>query len=145
MAGDAGGMIDFGKWRFVLSIVQMLGIIGIGLYTWWTNREKITNCRFVELEKEVAGRPTVEDLKKIDTDRDGVCGPRGERIDQLENRVLRIETVMPHMPTHKHLQGLSQDIGQLRSELSELSGRLQGINRAVDLINQFLIEQGDRK
>lgn len=66
-----------------------------------------------------------------------------DRVQKVEERVSVVETHLPHMPTHidirNDMQAIETLLRNLRGEIGEISGRMQGVNRAVDLINQHLL------
>ena len=82
-----------------------------------------------------------------------------ETINEIDRRLIHVETALQNrMPCsqytehtmtakalHKRLDGISLDVGHLSGEVGHLSGSLTGLNRCVDLMNQFLIEQGGKK
>lgn len=129
---------------FWLQVGQMIATVIVGIYVWWTNREKVTNSRFTNLEKDVAQRPTWDDVKKRDKDRSERCNRHDVRIKNVESDVLSIGADVKHLPSHKDFERLSDRIGALDHSLGEFAGRLTGLNRAVDLINEFLITQGGK-
>lgn len=101
---------DYLAWRFWFDILQFAGICFIGIYSWWSNRERVTNKRFKE---------------------------HHQRLTALENQV-------KHVPSQKQYDELSGRIGTLHSDLQGIKGQLKGIGRAVDLMNEFLINQGGK-
>jgi len=62
-----------------------------------------------------------------------------------ERMILDLKTRFECMPTERQIEDLSHEMRGLTKELSETKGRLSGLNRAVDLINEFLINQGKRQ
>ncbi len=95
-------------WKFWIDIVVLI-VVGLNfVFTWWSNREKVTNKRFAALE---------------------------ERTAKLETR----------SPECKYHQGFEDRLDRMNGGISKIDGRLEGINRAVDLINEFLINQGGKK
>lgn len=102
--------IDYSALRFWLNILQLTGICAIGIYTWWTNRERVTNKRFKE----------------------------------HHHRLVTLENQIKYSPTQTQYEALSTRIDRLHGDLREISGNLRGINRAVDLINEYLINQGGK-
>ena len=61
-----------------------------------------------------------------------------QRVSETEMAIVRICSDVSHMPN-------KNDITALTKELADVKGRLGGINRAVDLINEFLLNQGAKK
>lgn len=86
-----------------------------------------------------------EAMKVYDKDLLMRCIGHTSRLGDNELKVERIGGEIRNLPQHRHIQELSERIGQLHGDIEKVAGRLDGIGRAVDLINQFLIEQGGRK
>jgi len=102
--------IDYSAWRFWFDVFQFIGICGLGIYTWWTNRERVTNKKFKEHD---------------------------QRLSALEKEISLF-------PSKKQYDALTDKIGGLHGDLKEISGQLKGLNRAVDLMNEYLINQGGK-
>ena len=130
--------IDYEAWRFWLGILQFVGTIVIGVYVWWTNREKVNRKRFAQLEADVKKRLTAEALKEVEKARDVQCEKHQVRTTELEHS-------LRSMPNRSEIAGLSEEINHLTNKLGRLEGRLDGLNRVADLINEFLINQGGSK
>ena len=62
--------------------------------------------------------------------------------DGLEKNNLELQLKIEHVPTHQDIKELSERITTLHGTLSELNGRLGGINRAVDLLNEYHLKPG---
>ena len=147
--------IDYSTWRFWFDVVQTGGTIAIGVYVWLVNRKKAVEKRFSGIDRRMVTIETnnagiLPELEKhmatlMESYRQRIderCRSRERRIDEVEkdNRIIR--TKLDHMPNHQDIKELSTRIDQLHGSLSEFNGRLKGINRAVDLMNEFLINQG---
>ena len=130
--------MDYDGMRFWFDVAQLIGTLLIAVYVWWSNREKVTAGRFLKLEKEVAERITSEALDKR-------CATHLERTARAESTITQIKAEVTHLPSHHDLEQLSLRIGTLGGQMERLSGRLEGINRAVDLVNEFLINQGGNR
>ncbi|WP_429885365.1 hypothetical protein [Geoalkalibacter halelectricus] len=136
---------DYSAARFWFDIAQVGGLIALGVYSWWRDREKITAKRFKVLEDEVAARVTRQALEDIEEKRAQGCVLHGRRVADLEGSVGRMGTEMRFLPSRAELAHLSDGMKQLAAQLGKVEGRLDGINRAADLMNEFLINQGGRK
>jgi len=120
--------IDYTAWRFWIDIAQAAGTIIIGVYVWMVNRKKAVEKRFAKIEAVFDKR----------------CATRKAQIETLEKNGASLKMQLEHMPNHQDIKELYGRIDLLNGSLSELNGRLVGINRAVDLINEFLINQGGK-
>lgn len=61
------------------------------------------------------------------------------RIDNVDRRVATVESELRHLPTQRDITLLTGQIGQLESRMGEALGRLEGIGRATDLMNEHLL------
>ena len=102
--------MDYAAWRFWFDALQLFGTLLIGVYVWWTSRERVTKKRFEEQDK---------------------------RISNLEFEVKR--GGCPHHPD------LVKRMDIMHGEMKELIGTVKGVNRAVDLMNEYLINHGGKK
>jgi hypothetical protein len=95
----------------------ILGVVG-----WWNLREKVTNKRFQEAEKRLAGLES--DIKHP---------PSCTYHSSLE---IRIENMRA---------GVEAQIKSVHGNTMEIKGRLEGISCVADLMNEFLINQGGKR
>ena len=137
--------INYTAWWFWINVAQMIFTAALGCYVWWTNRAKVTAARFATLEKQVAERVEKTALDAMDAERDNRCAQHRERTARAEMTIARMESDIKHLPSHHVIETLSTRISDLQGSLKEVSGRLSGINRAVDLMNEFLLNQGLKK
>ncbi|HFQ80984.1 MAG TPA: DUF2730 family protein [Desulfobacterales bacterium] len=98
--------INYAAMQFYVTIAQGLMSSGYGLYVKRAMSNRRTDERITKLETEIP-----------------------ERLSCHEERTTTLEADYKHLPSQK-------DLADLNANISELSGRLQGINRAVDLLNQ---------
>lgn len=136
---------NYPLWKLLLDLVQMLCTGGIGIYVWWTNREKVTSARFAALEKEVAERLKKADLDEARQSRDGQCAEHKRRTDTLAQAYDHLHIEVSRLPDRREITNLDNSMKDLIKQLGQLEGRISGINRVADLMNQFLIEQGGKK
>lgn len=137
--------IDYTAWRFWFDILQIGGLIALGVYSWWRDREKVTSKRFTALEKQVSDRLSSSAHTSIEEKRDGDCIAHKARTTENEMLLSRIGSEIRNMPNRQEMAGLSHDITLLTSQIGRLEGRLEGINRVADLMNEFLINRGEKR
>ena len=68
-----------------------------------------------------------------------------KRIEKTEKSIIRIDGELKGLPSHPQMEALGRDIRGLTDELGQVKGRLEGLNRVADLMNEFLINQGGKK
>lgn len=112
-------MIDM-KWQpeAWFALAQMAYNVVVSLYLWVSRRYQATNERVDEVKERLSSR-----------------------IEEIEKSVVRISTDLSHIPSRAELNGLREDIRYLTSELGEVKGRLSGINRVADIMNEYLISK----
>lgn len=96
--------------RLLLDLVWKVGLVLVGAYTWWSNRDKATKAA----------------------------------IDRVEKRVIRVEEDMRHQPSRAEMHELNVRIGALHADLQELVGSFRGVQRAVDLMHQHLLDRNTK-
>ncbi len=114
-------VIDYGAWRFWLSAGQMLFNVMIAIYIWNNRKHQATNSRVERLEESLV-----------------------KRVEDAEKDLLSVKGCVEHLPTQDQIREVSKEMQALSSQMGELRGRITGINRAVDIINEFLINKGER-
>lgn len=68
-----------------------------------------------------------------------------KRFTEAERRLIHLEHEVKHPPACTYHAQLELRIDAVRSDTAEIKGTVKGINRAVDLMNEFLIQQGGKK
>jgi hypothetical protein len=103
--------VNYAGVKFWIDVLVLLVVAGNTVYTWWTNREKVTNKRF----------------------------------KAAEDRILKLESGVKHPPACTYHPRLAERMDAAVGKLERMDGKLDGLNRAVDLINEFLINQGGKR
>lgn len=63
------------------------------------------------------------------------------RIESAEVQLQDLHRDVASMPSRHELQKLHADLGHVRAEVSKVGGRIEGIGRSLDLINQHLLNR----
>ena len=134
--------LDYTAYRFYLDVLQLAGTIAIGIYVYLSNRIRVTSKRFETLEKEVAKRSKAQDLADAIAEQAVGCKLHQSRTVKLENNFIELKADFKNGPTHHHLERIHERLDSLTEKLGKIDGSLSGINRAVDLINEHLINKG---
>lgn len=137
--------MNYAAWKFWIDALVLIVVAGNWLYTWRSNREKVTTARFEELEKAVAKRVTREELEEAKVKRDGKCDTHQHETKKLESSYNALQLEVGKLPSRTEIKELSDSMRTLTEKIGNLDGRMSGVNRAVDLINEFLIDQGGKK
>ncbi|MBN2060715.1 MAG: DUF2730 family protein [Deltaproteobacteria bacterium] len=108
--------MNYASMQFWLGIAQWAFNIIVALYLWINRKHQAT-------------------MKRIES--------ASDQVSKNEKDIIRLKAELKNLPSQAQFSDLSKEIRSLTKELSETKGRLQGINRAVDLINEHLINKGN--
>jgi uncharacterized coiled-coil DUF342 family protein len=127
----------------------------VGLLRWSLQR----NLKSVEASIIEAANKATQAIKDADALKDDLpkalrdmdkelvqrCAGHNGRLSESEKKIARIGAEIRNLPQHRHIMDLSARIEQLHGDVHEVSGSLRGLSRAVDLMNEFLINQGGKR
>lgn len=142
--GKGGDLKDYAQYQFWFNVFQFSLTVLVAVGAWWRTREKadaatITAAK-VEMQKrqEAAKLARDEQCKAHKAETTGATGSLQKLYNHLHDEI-------SHLPARQEIRDLSESMKHLTERIGNLDGRMSGVNRAVDLINQFLIEQGGKK
>lgn len=95
---------------------------GVWLYLFLVNRNRVTNERITDLEKDV------------DT-----------KMDNHSDRLARLEQNVRHAPTHEDLKRIHSRIDEVGGGVKRLEGEFSGANHMLRTIHEFLLNNGGGK
>jgi len=98
--------------RLGFSIAAFILAASANIYAWWASRSK-------------ARRDEVD-----------------ESLQQISSRLQALERDMYHSPSQQQIQDLHNRVGEVQREIGQMSGKLDGINRLADLMNEHLLNEG---
>lgn len=130
--------------QFWFNVLQALLTAALFIYTRRVARQKAAEERIKHLEERVAGAATSASIDELRDELGAGCRSHMERTSVVEITQAKLQIELENMPGRKQFDELNKSILSLNGELRNTQGRLEGINRAVDLINEFLINQGKR-
>lgn len=107
--------IYYPAWAFWFSVLQFVFNLALLVGVWWSNRQKVTAKKFKALEDRMV---EVETNVKIAP----VCGQHLRMEEMDKTMLLRLDSI---------------DKG-----VAKIDGRLEGINRMVDLLTQNELSGG---
>jgi len=130
--------------QFWFNVLQAVLTGALFVYTRRVARQKAAEARIKNLEDRVSEAATAKAVAELRDEIDSGCRSHLERTSMMEIAAARLQVEIGNMPGRKQFDELNTSILSLNGELRNTQGRLEGINRAVDLINEFLINQGNR-
>ncbi|MRR33168.1 hypothetical protein EG829_00510 [bacterium] len=108
--------------NFWFSVINFFIASVIAIVVWWTNRDKVNNARFKQTEDRL-----------LQLENDVKHPPSCEYHPRLESRIEKMRV------------GFEEKISAVHGDTREIKGSLNGLARAVDLINEHLINQGGKR
>lgn len=107
--------IDWREWQFWLAVGLALENIAVGIYVWFSNRDKARDADMKSVKAEVQG---------------------------VETRVTKLEA---GSISHSDLSKVYDRMNVMAQEVSKLNGSIQGLQGAVELIHQHLLNSSGGK
>ena len=145
----APSAINYAEWKFYLDFVVLIFVAGNSIYTYWSNRQKVTSARFATLEKEVVKLKSVPDCCSNQGDTTLRLNGHNKRLGQHKEMLNAIEGELKHLPTNKDLGVIHEKINTVNSHLADLKaevnkvvGAMPGVTHLTEMMNEFLLNQG---
>lgn len=113
-----------------LQITNTLVIWIAALYTYFANRNRVTNERITGLQASLQTR-----LDGMRTDMD-------HRLDGHADRLSRVEKDLEHAPSHEDLKRIHARMDEVSATISSLQGEFKGANNTLHLIHTYLMTGG---
>lgn len=109
---------DYSALRFWLDVGQYAIAVGVGIYVWLGNR-------FSAKTEEV----------------------KGVRVDvaAIANRVTKLESDLSHALCHEDLGSVHDRINDVAEQVAGLSGKMDGVKGAVEMIQEYLLTKGGHR
>lgn len=105
--------------RLAIDVLEFLAVGLVGVYAHLQGRNRVTEDKLNSTHAEALSK-----------------------IAHTDARTSAIEAQLSKLPSHQDIQHLHTRLGGLHGDIQQVNGRLEGIGRAVDLINQHLLSQG---
>lgn len=115
-----------------LQITNTLVIWIAALYTYFANRNRVTNERISGLQTALNGR-----LDGMRTDMD-------HRLDSHADRLGRVEKDLEHAPNHDDLKRIHARMDEVAAAVTGLQGEFKGANNTLHLIHTYLLTGGQK-
>lgn len=138
-------------WKFVFQIIQAVATAGVGIYVWWSNREKVTTTKFSGHDKRLT---TLESTLAKLAEADNKAGQALDSITRHKETVskeleaVRLEvnkksTCANHqrMETDNEKQFVSLD--KMHASIRGISEKINGVANNVDLLLKHHISGGN--
>lgn len=115
-------MMDMAGFRFWAEMVDRVATAALFVWVYFSNRHRVTVGKIEKIERDTH-----------------------KRLDDHGTRMTCLESDVKHSPSRAEINSLEDKIEKMNALLSRVDGRLEGINRAVDLMNNYLINKDKGK
>lgn len=109
--------LDYTALRFWFAVFVLVANTAIAVWAWWQSRHRATNERIAELQR---------------------------RVEQSERKHARLEQHVHAQPGHADMSAMKDELSGLRADVKEMSGTMNGLNKAVDLMTEHLLNRGSK-
>lgn len=125
---------DYAIYKFYIDILVLIVVAGNAVYTWWSNREKVTNKRFAALEGQVKEMVSKPELQTVRDKRDA-------QVNELKQRVDNIPAVCGghgdmkqcYAELRMRVDGHNDRLGQHKELLNRFEGEFKHLPKHEDL------------
>jgi hypothetical protein len=117
-----GGGAGYEALRFWLEVAQMLATGVLGLYVWISNKSRVNTERIERLENAIDAR-----------------------LDTHVERLVKVESAVRFGPSHQDLTHIHQRMDETAAAMNSLAGEFRAVRGTLDLIHQYLLNEGTRK
>lgn len=117
---------DYEALKFYLALLNVLGVVAVGVYTWWSNRDRATQAAIATVREELT--------KRLDT-----------VVDQVHTAVARVAEVEHDVQERLKLADLSdlyQGMNQMGREMGALTSELKAMSRQLTQHSDVLLRNG---
>ncbi len=111
-------MIEIEEWKFAFQVLQFLATGAIGIYVYMSNKNKVTNDRITEFQKDVDGK-----------------------IDNHSERLAKVEVRAKKSPTHDDLSKLHEKINEVSTCMNRMEGESKVTRRILNLIHETMMSE----
>lgn len=111
--------MNYTAMQFWLNLFIFASNVTVAIYIWRSNKEKVTTAKFDTLTKRI-----------------------GESEKAMTSKISEMESKLERRKECPHHPSFEARLDAMNGSLNKVDGRLEGIGRAVDLMNQFLINGG---
>ena len=126
-------MEHYPLWRMILDITNFVITWGVAIYVYRDKRKKETDAGFEQNKKALSDQGMR--LAALESD---VKHPNCPRHEALDEKLTRSNHALEEK-LGKSNGALNRRLDDLHGDIRELTGSVKGLNRAVDLMNEFLI------
>jgi len=109
--------LNYQAMAFWWNVFLTICLVGMAIYQWVISRD----------------RANAKDISEV-----------RDLLQMHDSRLISIERDLRHMPSHHDIKQLTESLSRVHGDLSNAVGKLEGLGRAVDLVQQHLLDGSKR-
>ncbi|PLY02757.1 MAG: hypothetical protein C0622_05255 [Desulfuromonas sp.] len=133
--------INYAAWKFWIDLLVLVVVTIHILYTWWSNKEKVTKKLFQQQEAEIAKRPTADDVKQLIKDRMPTCSNHLDRTAANERGLSGLQLEVARLPNKDELIRAHNRLDEALNKVENLAGKMSSTDRKLDLVLEELLRR----
>ncbi len=134
--------IDYSAAKFYLSFVELIGILAIGVYTYYASRNRARKQQVNELQSDLKKLTiVVSHIEEHQEKADEVIQRSLELVSELEKRLATVETKQAAQPTHEDVGKVYDRLHHTNRALDTLTGEMSGVKHQLSLMLEHLMNK----
>lgn len=134
MPPDIAAPVNWAQMQFFLNLSNFALTVAVGLYAFFTRRDRATHDRISAVETALYKR--IGDVEQAGVQRgDG----HRQRLDQLLERCARVEERIGDLPRSAALAEVEGDVRAVREAVEGVETQMRGVAAQLQLIQQHLL------
>ena len=117
--------IDYTAAKFWMDLFQIVGIVMLGIYTWWQGKNRATQSAIDRVDERL-GDEKIAISQQLMTHSD---------------RLFLIEKRIESLPQDRHISELHTRINSLNREMGELGSTLEATNALLKIHQEYLMSK----
>lgn len=135
--------MDYPLLDFSIKFANLAVSVGVGLYVWLSNRNRVTHARITELQEKTSR--SVKELKdEFSRDIKGMENEVDTRLGGLDQQLARLEEALKAAPDREELRQIHVRINEVSAQVTRLEGEFAGANHTLKLIHEYLLKGGGK-
>ncbi len=125
--------------EFFLNLSNFSLTIAVGLYAFFTRRDRATHDRISAVETALVRR-----IAEVEQGNHARIDGHRARLDQLLDRTARVEERISALPSAAALATVEGDVHAVRKSVEGMETQMRGLAAQLQLVNQHLLDRSAR-
>ncbi|PLX97309.1 MAG: hypothetical protein C0621_00155 [Desulfuromonas sp.] len=131
-------------WKLIYGVFKDILLLAALLYTWWSNRQKVTRNKIKALEDKVNAGLSVSAHEGIEEKRTKTCQQHQARTGELERALDKINVEIEHLPSQDDIARIHARMDGIGDGVNTIVGEMKATRRQVDLVLEEMMRRDKR-